>query len=72
MFSLFGCSGFMHLLCTIVGHDISNSSSHPYSPTHIVLDLLKRISGSNMFALMFLTLFSLYFSYLYGSVLSFK
>ena len=57
MFSLFGYSGFMHLLCTIVGHDISNSSSHPYSSTHIVLDLLKRISGSNMFALMFLTLF---------------
>ena len=57
MFSLFGCSGFTHLLCTIVGHDISNLPPHPYSFTHIVLDLLGRISGSNMFTLMFLTLF---------------
>ena len=71
-FSLFGCSGFMHLLCTIVGHDISNSPLHPYSSTHIVLDLLGRISGSNMFALMFFTLFSLYFSCAYGSALSYK
>ena len=47
-------------------------SSHPYNFMHIVYNLLGRISGSNMFALMFLTLFSLYFSYLYGSVLSFK
>ena len=67
-----GCSGFMHLLCTIVGHDISNLPSHPYSSAHIVLDLLGRISGSDMFALMFLTLSSLYFSYLYGGALSFK
>ena len=47
-------------------------TSHPYSFTHIVLSLLGRISGSNMFALMFLTLFSLYFSCLYGSAFSFK
>ena len=72
MFSLFGCSGFMHLLCTIVGHDISNLPLYPYSSTHIVLDLFGRISGSNMFAFMFLTLFSLYFSCTYGSALSYK
>ena len=70
MFSLFGGSGFLHLLCTIAGHDISNLPSHSYSPTHLILDLLGRISGSDMFALMFLTLFSLYF--LYRSVLSFQ
>ena len=62
MLSLFGCSGFMHLLCTIIGHDISNLPSHPYSFTHIVLNLLGRISGSDMFALMFLTLFFPIFS----------
>ena len=72
MFSLFRCSGFMHLLCTIVGHDISNSPSHPYSSTHIVLDLLGRISGLNMFALMFPTLLPIYFPYLYRNALSFK
>ena len=66
MFSLFGCSGFMHLLCNIVGHNIFNLPPHPYSFKHIVLDLLGRISGSNMFTLMFLTLFSLYFSCIYG------
>jgi len=48
----------MHLLCKIVGHDIS---SHHYSFKHIVWDLLGRISGSNMFTVMFLTLFSLYY-----------
>jgi len=47
-------------------------SSHPYSFTHIVLDLLRRLSGSNMFTLMFLTLFFLYFSCIYGSALSYK
>ena len=72
VFSLFECSGFMHLLCTMVGHDISNESSHYYSSAHIVLDLVGRISGSNRFALMFLTWFSLYFCYWYGSALSFK
>ena len=72
MFSLFRCSGFMNFLCTIIGHDISNSPSHPYSFTQTVLDLLGRILGSNMFALMFLTLFSLYFSCAYGSALSYK
>jgi len=36
-------------------------ASHPFVFTHIIWDLLDWISGSNMFALMFLTLFSLYF-----------
>ena len=34
-------------------------SSHPHSFTHIVYNLLGRISGSNMLALIFLTLFSI-------------
>ena len=72
MFSLFGCSGFMHLLCTIVGHDISNSPLHSYSSSHIVLDLLGRISGSNMLALMFLTLFFHIFLLRIWDALSFK
>ena len=72
VFSHIGCSGFMHLLCSIVGHDISNLPSHSYSSTHIGLDLLGSISWSDMFALIFLKLFSRYFSYLYGSVLTFK
>ena len=53
-FSLFRCSGFMHLLCTIVGHDISNSPLHPYYFTHTVLDLLGRISGQTCLHLCFL------------------
>ena len=35
---------------------------NPFVFSHIICDLLGWISGSNMFALMFLTLFSLYFS----------
>ena len=42
---------------------------HPYVFMHIIWDLLGWISGSNMFTLMFLTLFSLYFSCAYGYAL---
>jgi len=47
-------------------------SSHPHGFTHIVWDLFGRFSGSNMFALMFLTLFSLYFYHTYGRALLYK
>jgi len=39
---------------------------HPFVFMHIIRDLLGWISGSNMFALMFVTLFFLYFSCAYG------
>jgi len=45
---------------------------HPFVFMHIIWDLLGWISGSNMFALMFLTLFSLYFSCAYGYALFYK
>jgi len=45
---------------------------HPFVFMHIIWDLLGWISGSNMFALMFLTLFSLYFSCAYGRGLFYK
>jgi len=46
---------FMHLLCTIIGHDISNIHITPSLFHAHCLGLLGRMSGSNMFALMFLT-----------------
>ena len=45
---------------------------HPFVFMHIIWDLLGWISGSNMFALMFLTWFSLYFSCTYGHALFYK
>ena len=57
-----GIQDFMHLLCTIIGHDISNNLITPLLFHAHCLYLFGRISGSNMFAHMFLTLFSLYFS----------
>jgi len=45
---------------------------HPFVFMHIIWDLFGWISGSNMFALMFLTLFSLYFSCGYGRALFYK
>ena len=45
---------------------------HTFVFMHIMWDLLDRISGSTMFALMFLTLYSLYFSYAYGRALFYK
>jgi len=52
---LSGVKDFMHLLCTIIGHDISNIRITPlWFHTHC-LGILGRISGANMFALMFLT-----------------
>ena len=63
---------FMHLLCTILGHDISNNGSTLVCFLHIIWDLLGWISGSNMFGLMFLTLFSLYFSFPDGRALFYK
>jgi len=50
---------FMHLLCTILGHDISNIASYPYVFMLIIWDLLCWISVSNMYTLIFLPLFSL-------------
>jgi len=45
---------------------------HPFVFRYIIWDLLGWISGSNMFALMFLTLISLYFSCVYGRALFYK
>jgi len=45
---------------------------HPFVFTHIIWDLLGRISGSNMFALVFFTLFFLYLSCTYGCALFYK
>jgi len=47
-------------------------SSHSYRFMHLIWDLLGRFSGSNIFALMFLILFSLYFSHIYGCVILYK
>jgi len=47
-------------------------SSQPHGFTHIICDSFGRFSGSNMFALMFLTLFSLYFYRIYGCALLYK
>ena len=47
-------------------------SSYSYGFMHIVWDLLGRISGSSMFALMFLTLFSLSYFHTYGYTLLYK
>ena len=60
---------FMHLLCTNIGHDISNNL---LTPCWIHAYLFGRFSGSNMFALMFLTFFSLVFPYPYGRTLLYK
>ena len=69
MFSLLGLQLFMHLLCTNIGHDISNNHR---TPCWIHIYLLSRFSGLNMFALMFLTLFYLIFPYSYGHILLYK
>jgi len=45
---------------------------HPADFTHIIWDLLGWISGSNMLALMFFTLFFLYFFCAYGRTLCYK
>ena len=45
---------------------------YPYIFMYIIWDLLGWISGCNMFVHMFLTLFSLYFSGLYGRALFYK
>jgi len=50
---------FMHILCTILVMIFLIVALHPYVFTHIIWVLLCQISWSNMFALMFLTLFSL-------------
>ena len=69
---LSGVKDFMHLLCTIIGHDIFNILIIPSQFHAHCLGLLGRISGSNMFALMFLTQFSLYFFHTYGRTLLYK
>jgi len=71
-----GCSGFYSCLCISYAQFLVIIylifPLHPHGFTHIIWDLLGRFSGSNMFALMFLTLFSLYFSCIYGDALLFK
>ena len=59
---------FMHLLCTILSHDISNNRSTPFCFMHIIWDLPSWISVSNMFALMFLTLYFVYFLHCFSYI----
>jgi len=70
------CSGFHGCLCISYAPFLVMIfliiAPHPFVFMHIIWDLLGWISGSNMFALMFLILFSLYFSCAYGRALFYK
>jgi len=70
MFFPIRCLGFYSCLCISYAPFLVTIfliiTPHPIVFTQIIWDLLGWISGSNMFALMFLILFSLYFSCGYG------
>ena len=59
------CAPFLVMIFLII-------APYPYVFTHIIWDLLGCISESNMFALIFFTLFFLYFSWAYGRTLFYK
>jgi len=70
VFRIYGCLCISYALLLVMIFLIISSHAHGF--THIIWDLLGRFSGSNMFALMFLTLFPLYFYRIYGCALLYK
>jgi len=70
MWYAMGYSGFYCCLCISYAPFLvmifQIITLHLYGLMYIIWDLLGRFSGSNIFALMFLTLFSLYVYHIYG------
>ena len=70
IFRIYGCLCLSYALLLVMIFLIISSDSYGF--THIVWHLFGRFTGSNMFTLMFLTLFSLYFYHIYGHTLMYK